>query len=241
MPSEDRVALTEWPVVGATPTLSERVYALVRERILSGQLPPLTPVREEQIAELTAVSRTPVREALSRLATEGFLERVARKGFRVPALSIEDLVDTYTVLQALEVLAAELAFPRITPADLDDLEDLNGRFARAMRAGDVQAAIELNDVFHERLSALSGNGALCRILEDLRSQVRRVEVLDFDRVLHAQGPEGYLLHDRWVNEHAELLRARREGQQERALELLRENRSVVFRARVGQARTRQAP
>lgn len=235
-------AATEWPIVGNAPTLADKVYAIVRERILAGQLPPLTAVREEQIAELTGVSRTPVREALSRLATEGFLERVARKGFRVPALSLEDLVDTHTVLQALEVLAGQLAFPRIQPSDLDELEELNARFSRAVAVSDVTAAVELNDVFHERLASLSGNAALCRILEDLRSQVRRLEVLDFDRVLLERSSDGRAskMHDKWVKQHAALLRALRQDKPERALELLRENRSLVFRAKVDRATTRQA-
>ena len=213
----------------------------MQERILSGQLAPLTSVREEQIAELMGVSRTPVREAMNRLAVEGFLERVPRRGFRVPALSVEELAELYTVLQALEVLAGELAFPRIQSADLDELEALNARFARAMRSSDVPAAIEINDIFHERLASLCGNSALCRLLEDLRSQVRRLEVLDFDSVLLGQGDhDGLPLPpDEWVNQHAALLQALRKGERDRALQLLRQNRSLAQRARIGHARTRQ--
>ena len=232
---------SEWPMIGLGATLSEKIYRLVRERILSGQMASLASVREEQVAELMGVSRTPVREALSRLATEGFLERVPRRGFRVPAQSVEELVELYPVLQALEVLAGELAFPRIRPHDLDELEGLNARFARAVAASDVPGAIEINDLFHHSLAALCGNAALCRLLEDLRNQVRRLEVLDFTGVLLEQDASDHksLRPDEWVNQHAAVLDALREGQQERALELLRENRSLVFRAKVGQARARQ--
>jgi DNA-binding GntR family transcriptional regulator len=231
----------EWPVIGDASTLSEKIYQAVRERILSGQIPPEGSVREEQIAELMGVSRTPVREALSRLAIEGFLERIPRRGFRVPAQALEELVDLYPVLQALEVLAAEIGFPRVQTSDLDRLENLNASFARAVAESNVAGAIELNDLFHHTLASLSGNATLCRILEDLRNQVRRLEVLDFSDVMRERaGGEGASLRpDEWVKQHAALLSALRAGDHKQALKLLRDNRSLVFQAKVGEAKARQ--
>lgn len=91
-----------WPVIGASETLAERAYQIVRDRILASALSPLTYIREEELATAMGVSRTPVREALSRLASEGFLERLPHRGFRVAERSIDELADVFTVLQALE-------------------------------------------------------------------------------------------------------------------------------------------
>lgn len=100
------------PTIGAERTLGEKIYRLIRERILSGQLAPLATVRDEQIAAATGASRPTARAALNCLAAEGVLERVPRRGFRVLATSLEELLDIDTVLQALAVRAGALAVPR---------------------------------------------------------------------------------------------------------------------------------
>src|SRR4051812_6016019 len=99
-----------WPVIGSSQTLAQRVYEAVRDRILGNELAPRANVREEELATAMMVSRTPIREALNRLASEGFLERVPHRGFRVASRSIGELAHVFTVLQALEMLASELAF-----------------------------------------------------------------------------------------------------------------------------------
>ena len=137
-----------WPVLGSGRTLAQTVYEVVRDRIIAGDLAPLSFVREEELGSAMGVSRTPVREALSRLASEGFLERAPQRGFRVPERSIDDLMHLHPILQTLELMASDLAFPRIGPADLERLKQANAEFARAVEANDVPDAIELNDRFH---------------------------------------------------------------------------------------------
>jgi DNA-binding GntR family transcriptional regulator len=229
-----------WPVIGSGQTLAEKVYEVVRDRILANALAPRTYVREEELATAMGVSRTPVREALNRLATEAFLERLPHRGFRVAERSIEELEHAYTVMQALELLASELAFPQITPADLARLEEANAGFAAAIAANDVATAVDLNDRFHHMLAELSGNPVLTRMLDDLRLQVHRLEVLDFSSVLlepnESQGTEGAISGDTWVNHHAGIIDALRLGDIKRALDIMRENRSFVFKTKVDQAR-----
>jgi DNA-binding GntR family transcriptional regulator len=226
-----------WPVIGSSQTLAERAYQAVRDRILANALTPGTYVREEELALAMGVSRTPVREALSRMATEGFLERLPHRGFRVAERSMDELVHVYTVLQSLELLASELAFPRITPADLARLEEANAGFAGAVAANDVEAAVDLNDRFHHILAERSGNPVLSRLLEDLRSQVHRLEVLDFSTVLLGAGTEDDLIsRDTWVEQHAAFIDALRRRDHDRALEIMRDNRSFVFQKKMDQAR-----
>jgi DNA-binding GntR family transcriptional regulator len=230
-----------WPLLGSGRTLAQAAYEVVRERIVAGELAPLTFIREEELAGAMGVSRTPVREALGRLASEGFLERVPQRGFRVPERSLDDLVHLYPVLQALELLAGDLAFPRIGPADLQRLEEANEGFARAVDSNDVVAAVELNDRFHHLLADLSGNPVLCRLLDDLRMQVRRLEVLDFSAILLGSGSGGSspMPRDSWVKQHAAIIDALHRGEHARARDLLRENRSFVFEAKVGQVQAIQ--
>lgn len=232
---------SDWPTLGSGRTLAQAVYEVVRDRILSGELAPRSFVREEELAGAMGVSRTPVREALGRLASEGFLERLPQRGFRVPERSLDDLVHLYPVLQALELLAADLAFPRVGPADLARLAEANAGFARAIETNDVVVAVELNDRFHHLLADLSGNPVLCRLLDDLRSQVRRLEVLDFSAILLGSDSDGEppVTRDRWVRQHAAIIEALQQGDHTRARELLRENRSFLFEAKVGRVQAMQ--
>lgn len=229
----------DWPVLGSQRTLAEKVYQVVRDRILSSELaPPGAHVREEELANAMGVSRTPVREALSRLATEGFLERLPHRGFRVPERSIEELVHLYPVVQALELLAGELAFPRIGKEDLERLEEANREFANAVAENDVETAIDANDRFHHTLAELSGNPVLSRLLDDLRSQVHRLEVIDFSAVLLDSG-DARIERDTWVRQHSALIDAVRDREFDLALAILRENRSVVVKTKMDEARAIQ--
>lgn len=229
-----------WPVIGSSETLAEKVYSVVRDRILASDLGPRTHVREEELANAMGVSRTPVREALGRLASEGFLERLPHRGFRVPERSIEELVHLYPVVQALELLAGELAIPRITSENLQQLEEANRGFAQAVEANDVATAVDLNDRFHHALAEMSGNPVLSRLLDDLRSQVHRLEVLDFSAVLLESGDGAESVsRDTWVRQHSMMIDSLRNGQPAKALAVLKENRSLVAKAKVSKARAIQ--
>lgn len=225
-------------MLAGAETLAEKAYQAIRDRILAGALTPLSYIREEALASALGVSRTPVREALSRLASEGFLDRVPHRGFRVAARSIDELADVFVVLQALELLATELAIPRISAEDLDRLEEANAGFAAAIEADDVNTAVDLNDHFHHTLAEMSGNPVLSRLLEDLRRQVHRIEVIDFSSVMREsdQDEDRAISRTTWVKQHAAFIGALRERDQLRALEIMRQNRSFVFRKKVDQAR-----
>ncbi|HJO04672.1 MAG TPA: GntR family transcriptional regulator [Acidobacteriota bacterium] len=110
-----------WPTL-ATATLTDQVYTVLRDRILAGDVSPGEFIREQEVSDAAGVSRTPVRDALGRLASEGFLERIAHRGFRVPEESITDLLELYPILGTLEVLAGGESFPRLE-AMRDELRD----------------------------------------------------------------------------------------------------------------------
>jgi len=151
----------------------EYVYASVRAGILSGELEPGEPVREEAVAEYFEVSRTPVREALLRLETEGLLEiGAAHGGMVVTRVTLQESLETYVVREAVEGLVARLVATNATAAELDELELLH----RAMeRVGDDDASrlAGLHDDFHGVMYRATRNKLLYETARHLRETLGR--------------------------------------------------------------------
>jgi DNA-binding GntR family transcriptional regulator len=198
------------------------VYRAVRTRILDGALPPGTFIRERDL-EAMGVSRTPIREALGRLASEGFLERVPHRGVRVPEQPVGSLLELYPIVAALELLAGQLALPRFTPADLAELEEINRQLAEARAQSDVRTRIELNNQFHRIFSERSGNGRLRELLDDLRAQLGRLELWYYSDEAHTRES---------IREHDQIIRALKRGERDRALALFERNMSLTYRSLV---------
>jgi DNA-binding GntR family transcriptional regulator len=208
-----------WPFPAAR-TLSDQVYHAVRARIMAGALAPGTFLREKDL-ETMGVSRTPIREALGRLASEGFLERLPHRGFRVPEESLGNLLELYPIVSSLELLAGRLAFERFTAEDIGRLRDLNARLAEARDRGDVRAMLDLNTAFHRFITERGGNRRLALLLDDLRSQLTRLELWYYSGRERTQ---------RSIQEHEEIIAAVERGDRARALELLERNMSLTYRS-----------
>ncbi len=208
----------------APATLAEQVYRAVRARILGGELHPGAFIREKEL-EAMGVSRTPIREALGRLASEGFLERVPHRGFRTPEQPVGRLLELYPVVQALELLAGQLALPRLTAADLDFLREINRRLAASERS-DVRARIALNTQFHRVFSERSGNSRLQELLDDLRAQLGRLELWYYSDRAHIEES---------VREHDAIIMALERGDSARALAVLERNMALTYRSLVRDA------
>lgn len=209
-----------WPKITSS-TLSDQVYQAVRDRILEGELEPGDFAREQEISDAMGVSRTPVREALGRLASEGFLERIRHRGFRVPEDSVDQLLELYPIVSALELLAGRLAFPRVEHEDLAELRRINEELKQALAGEAVDEAIELNNRFHAFVSERSGNGRLVDLLNDFRSQLRRLEKWFYSYQEHGE---------RSVNEHDALIDALEAGELDRALAIFERNMRLTTTA-----------
>lgn len=174
----------------------ESIFLTLRGEILSGALPPGTPVRETSLAERFGVSRTPVREALSRLQQERLLERVAR-GLQVPQVDPQQVIQIYDMRILLEAEAAAQAARTRQFADLMQLEALLQR-DRGLTDPDDQTRIITNLEFH----AAVWNCAHNPILQDLLGRLST-------HLIHA--PHSTLsVADRWtesLDEHAALVQA----------------------------------
>jgi GntR family transcriptional regulator of vanillate catabolism len=116
--------------VATTTTKADNLALVLEEEIVSGLLPPGTVLRQEQVSERFQVSRTPVREALRRLAALGLVSFIPNRGVRVRALSLDELREAFLVRAELEALATAVATPKITGDDLIALDRASERFSR---------------------------------------------------------------------------------------------------------------
>lgn len=217
-----------WPRIPLT-TLSDQVYHAVRSRILDAQLAPGEFIREKELNEAMGVSRTPVREALSRLASEGFLERIPHRGFRVPEQPLSELLELYPVVSSLELLAGRLALPQLTAADVARLRAINDRLREARDREDARALLLLNDEFHNVFGERSGNRRLSELLADLRSQLSRLELWYYSDREHAQAS---------IREHEALIDAVERGDHARALDILEHNMALTYNSLLVEAAAR---
>jgi DNA-binding GntR family transcriptional regulator len=151
------------------------VYDDVRSLILLGTYPAGQPVAEHDLCERLGVSRTPVREALRRLESDG-LVRAARRGVTVIELGSKALRDAYLVRGALEALTAALVARRqhageISPAALRRLHEHAGLADRATRKGDLLDGTQHNRAFHRCIATLAGNQSALGFLDRIWDQI----------------------------------------------------------------------
>jgi DNA-binding GntR family transcriptional regulator len=150
-----------------TPTLARQVYKQLLRRILSGELPPGSALREAELSVQLGVSRTPLREALSRLAEYGVVESRPNHGCVVSRLGRDQLIHLHQVREALEGMAIELACGKFTDNDFACLETL-AKAARDQTAADYfKASDEFDVTLHGLIAERSGNPLLVREIRKL--------------------------------------------------------------------------
>lgn len=158
--------------------LAEQVYHALRERLRSGAIGPGQSLQEVQLAEALGVSRTPVREAMARLATEGLLTSDHRRSFTVPALSRKDVDDIYEVRYLVEPAALR----RIAPLTVDahrraSIDAALAEAIAAHRTGDAEAFREAHIRYRNAWLALVPNARLVRLVEQYADHMQHIRAL----------------------------------------------------------------
>lgn len=156
--------------VSEVATHGRRAVIELREKIVSGELPGGTRLFEVSLAEVLDISRTPVREALSRLAEEGLLDRLPNGGFVVRRFGYADVIDSIELRGVMEGTAARLAAERgVAPEALARISDVVGRLDACFGPGadevDFDTYADLNEEFHHQLAGLSGSDIVRREVE----------------------------------------------------------------------------
>lgn len=205
-----------------------RAYHELKYRILEGRLPPGTTLLESEVANLLAMSRTPIREALIKLEEERLVKVTPRRGFTVLNQSIDDLAEIYEVFSTLEVRAARLAaLNEISPARFDRLDGLMEQMERATAKRDIEHWSHLDDVFHSDIVEMCGNSRLKATLRSYWDEQYRARMAIMllrplptqSDIEHRQIVAAIRAHDA---DRAEALhRQHRERADEQALRLLR--------------------
>lgn len=129
-------------------SLKDHVYRYISDCINTGSLNPGDKINEAQVSETLNISRTPIREALVQLASDGYLDSLPRKGFRVKALDTTKVQQFYEIIGALDGRAAALCVPYITKEDLNQMQFLAEAMDSAIHAGLGDKYYELQVEFH---------------------------------------------------------------------------------------------
>lgn len=178
---------------GSIRTQVERALTTV---LVSGELGPGELVSVPSLAVQFGVSATPVREAMIEMERRGFVEAVRNKGFRVTAVSEEDLLHIADVRQMLEPPAMRSLAGHFPQDRLAEFEQLAAEIVEGARTGDLRRYLEVDRQFHLELTAMLGNPLLVELIGDLRARTRMLG-------LHSMVQSDTLM--RSAGEHAELL------------------------------------
>jgi DNA-binding GntR family transcriptional regulator len=192
-------------------TITTLTLEALRERILRGDYPEGSPLRQDALAADLGVSRIPVREALRQLEAEGLVTLSPHHGATVSTLSIGEVRELFEIRALIETDLLRRAIPHLSPADLDRADEILERYETAFRAGDVATWGELNWQFHAVLLTPAGRPLSMGLVESLQNQSDRYIRLQLS-LSSAQSRANY--------EHHSIVDAIREGDTDRACALL---------------------
>lgn len=184
-----------------TTHLHHQLIEILRDRIVNGVLPAGTPISERELCEEFNVSRTPLREALKVLASEGLVQLFRNRGAVVAAISVEMIEEKLGVISALEGYAARQVCQHATDDEIAGLVQLHKQFAREYDPKVPEHYFELHQALHRRIIELARNPALRDTYNLLSRHVQRARVEGLKR--HAKLPDV-------VEENAAIVRAIRE-------------------------------
>ncbi len=162
------------------PSLHHVVVGRVRDLVVDGTLPAGERINELRLCAQLGVSRTPLREALKVLASEGLVELSRNRGAVVAVLSPAEIRDMIILMSRLEAFAAEAAVRRLDAAGLARLRAMHDAILDAYARGDRHQYFELNQGFHLAIVELAGNVALAPIHAALHARMKRVRYLGND-------------------------------------------------------------
>ena len=194
--------------------LTTRAYRAIKTHILEGNLDENTRLTEESLSQQLGISKSPIREALTRLESERLIQIEPRRGAFLRRFSLEEISDLYEVREALEVHA--VGHVKLTPELLAELRESVEHSRKCLEANDKPGYIEEDVNFHTLLADATGNALLAEMLTNLQHQVWLFRRKTYD-----------LSRSKAFAIHAAIVEALERGDQERAQRLMRRHISEV--------------
>jgi DNA-binding GntR family transcriptional regulator len=180
----------------------EQMYQAVRQKVLDLEIDPTQPIDEKALVRETGGSLTLVQQALERLAEDDMVVKRRRRWYVTRSATTSTMREILEVRTTLEGMCARLAAERITPEEIDGMEQLLRDFDRVLREGDNVALLAVDQKFHQRLYEASGNRFLARALEEMYTLIYRLSFFALDRMGSVRGN---------VEEHRDILAALKAG------------------------------
>lgn len=157
--------------------LHDEVADRMRDLIQSGEMEPKARINEGELTERFGISRTPLREAIKILATEGLLELLPNRGARVASISESEIEEMMEVIAGLEATAGDLACRTVTDLEIDAIQIDHDAMVEAWKAGDEAGYFARNRRIHEAIMAASRNATLAGLYQSLSGRIQRSRYL----------------------------------------------------------------
>ncbi|RJX75549.1 GntR family transcriptional regulator [Vibrio sinensis] len=197
----------------AGQTQDDVVYCHIFDAILEQRLPPATKLNEEALAEIFGVSRTIIRRALLRLSLEQVVVIRPNRGAMVAAPTVEEAKQIFKAREVMEIAITELAVENATKAQIDECRKLVAKENAAFDLGDYGSGLRLSGEFHIKLAEMAGNTPLLAFQRSLVSQTSLL-IAQYETGNHSNCS---------LDEHSILIDAIEAGNQDRAIELMKDH------------------
>ncbi|MDQ6598372.1 GntR family transcriptional regulator [Bacillus salipaludis] len=207
------------------PVLRDQIYESLKKAIITLELEPGKRILDKDLAAEFGVSRTPVREALKRLEDEGLVESLPGSQTRITKINLEEARNAFTVVAALNSLAARLAIQQISTEEIERMEAKNCELKKALEEKDIIGAVEADDQFHYVLLKSSNNPEIEIALERIMTKIRRLEFSKFSSV------DGHLS----LEQHRQIIAACKAKNSNLATALVEENWLSLSRVLIGES------
>ena len=188
--------------------LKMKAYTILKQQILSNELKPGEYLEEKKLCEMLSISRTPIREAISKLEWENLVQIIPNKGIFVTTLSIRTAKEIFQVRHLLETIILRLSIPNLDP---DMLMHYKHSFLELLEKKDYVALHLMDYQFHNDINACCGNTQFVRIMANISDQFQRVRTQEFYRVERTENG---------AREHIELIDLMLHNKTEEAVQLL---------------------
>jgi DNA-binding GntR family transcriptional regulator len=180
----------------------EQMYTAVKQKVLDLEVDPMQPIDEKALVRATGGSLTLLQQALDHLAEDGLVEKRRRRWYVSRAATAATMTEIFEVRRTLEGMCARLAAERITPEEIEAMEQLLSDFERVLHEGDNKALLAVDQKFHRKLYEASGNRFLARALDDMYTLIYRLFYFALDRMGSVRGN---------IEDHYDILMALKAG------------------------------